>query len=175
MTSHAQAAIDVRFGLGRKLRTFHAEVGSATLANNAGFLAGRLDDPGEFSADGIGKGDMRYHAATEKSVDPMAGAVEELIGDNEIQRLMLFFQRSDRGNGNDALDAELLEAMNVGAEVQFTGQDAVASPVARQECDLAAFERAADIGIRRRAKRRLQLALPSFWSVPAWSRARCRR
>ena len=68
---------------------------------------------------------------------------------------MLFLERSDGRNRNDALDAELLEAMNVGAEIEFAGQEAVAASVARQKSDLAAFERAADVGVGRRAERRL--------------------
>ena len=74
----------------------------------------------EFSADGIRKGDMRYDTTSEERIDPMPGAIKELIGDHKVQRLMLFFQRSHRGNGNNALDTKLLETVNVGAEVQLT-------------------------------------------------------
>ena len=63
---------------------------------------------------------MRYHATSEECIDSVPGAIEKLIGDDEIQRLMFFFQRSHRGNGNDAVDTKLLETVNVGAEVQFT-------------------------------------------------------
>ena len=35
---------------------------------------------------------MGHHAVTEKSIDAVAGAVEELIRDNKLQRLVLFLQ-----------------------------------------------------------------------------------
>ena len=60
---------------------------------------------------------MRDHAVAEKSIHAMAGAIEELVGDHEIQRLVFFLQRSHGGNGNDALDAQLLEAVNIGAKI----------------------------------------------------------
>ena len=77
----------------------------------------------------------------------MAGAVEKLVGDHELQRLVLFLQRSDGGDGNDPLHAELLEAVNVGAEIQLGGQNAVSASVAGQKRNLAAFQRAQDIGV----------------------------
>jgi hypothetical protein len=66
---------------------------------------------------------------------------------------VLFFQRSYGGDGNNAFDPELLEAVNVGAEIQFTGKNAVPACVTRQKSDLAAFKRATDLGIGRRAER----------------------
>ena len=55
-------------------------------------LARRLDHSREFSAYRIGKSDVRHHSAAEKSIDAMPGAIEELVGDHEIQRLVLFLQ-----------------------------------------------------------------------------------
>ena len=113
----------------------------------------------QFAADGIGEADVRDDAVAEKSVDAMAGAVEELVGDHEVERLVLFLQRADRGNRNDALDSQLLEAVNVRAEIQFAGQKSVPAPMARQKGDFASFERAQNIGVGRIAKRSL---LPQF-------------
>ena len=104
---------------------------------------------GEFRADRIGKSDVGHDAFAEKRIHAMAGTIEELIGDYEIQRLVLFLQRSDRGNGNDPFDAELFESVNVGAEIQFGRQNAMPASVPSQECDLAAFERTENIGIGR--------------------------
>ncbi len=71
----------------------------------------------------------------------MAGAVEELVGDDEVGGLVLFLERADGGDGDDALDAELLQAVDVGAEVELGGEDAVSAAVAGEESDFAAFER----------------------------------
>jgi hypothetical protein len=40
----------------------------------------------QLRADGIGEADVRHQAFAEKSGDAAAGAVEELIGDHEIER-----------------------------------------------------------------------------------------
>ncbi len=55
----------------------------------------------------------------------------------------------------NALHAELLEGIDIGAEVQLRGQDAMATSVARQEGNLAPFQFAQNKGIGRLAKRRL--------------------
>ena len=65
-------------------------------------------------------------------------------GITKLQRLVLFLERSDGGNGDDALDPELLEGVDIGAEIQFARQDAVATSVARQKGNFAAFECTAD-------------------------------
>ena len=57
-------------------------------------------------------------------------------------------------------DSELFEAVNVGAKIQFRGKNAVSTSVARQECNLAAFERAQNIGVRRVAEWSLLLHFP---------------
>ena len=100
---------------------------------------------------------MADDAFAEESGDAMKGAVDELIGHDEVGGLVLFLERADGGDGEDALDAELLEGVDVGAEVQFGGKDAMAAAVAREEGDLAAFELAENEGVggcRRRAFRR---------------------
>ena len=67
---------------------------------------------------------------------------------------------------------ELLEAMNVGAEIQFAGQDAVAASMARQKRNFAAFQRTADVSVGRRAEGRFHayffhLAQPGHGVEPA--------
>ena len=156
---HAEAAVDVGLGLGRELGTFHAEVGAAEFAGNLSASARRVDHGCQFVADGVGKSNVGNHAAAEERVDTMASAIEELVGDDEVEGLVLFLQRTDRGDGNDALDAELLEAMNFGAEDEFAGEKAVASSVTRQKSDLAPFKLAADVGVGRRAERRFDADL----------------
>ena len=102
----------------------------------------------------------------------MPRSIEKLIGDDEVQRLMFFLQRSDSRDGNDALDPQLLEPVNVGAKVQLTGQNAMAASMARKKRHLASLQRAAHVGVGRRAKRRfhphfLHLAQPGHGVQPA--------
>ncbi len=97
---------------------------------------------------------MRHYAAAEKCIHAMPRAIEELVRDHEIQRLVFFLQRSDCGNRNDSLDSKLFEPVNVGAKIQLARQNAVSAAVPRQKRHLATLERAANVGVGRRAKRR---------------------
>ena len=91
--------------------------------------------------------------------DAMKGAVDELVGHNEVGGLVLFLERADGGDGDDALDAELLEGIDVGAEVELGRKNAMAAAVTREESDLAAFELAENEGVRGRAEGRFDALL----------------
>ena len=77
----------------------------------------------------------------------MKGAVDELVGHHKVGGLVLFLQRADSGDRKNALHAEFLEGVDVGAEVQLRGQNAMAAAVARQERDLAALQFAQHEGV----------------------------
>ena len=85
----------------------------------------------------------------------MEGAVDELVRHHEVRGLVLFLQRADRRDGENALHAQLLEGVDIGAEVQLGRQNAMAAAVARQKGDFAALELAQHKGVRRLAERRL--------------------
>ena len=160
---HAPTAIDIRLGFGGKLRAFHANISAAALAvRRPAFLQAAANACGQLCADRIAESDVRHDAIAEKSVDPMAGAIEELIGNHKIERLVFFLQRSDGGNRDDALNAELFEAVNIGAKIEFAGQNAVAATVAGEKGDLAAFECSENVSVGRIAEWRL---LPDFMDI----------
>jgi hypothetical protein len=71
----------------------------------------------------------------------------------KLKRLVLFFEGTDSGDRQNASNAELLEAINVGAEVEFMWKDAVALSVTRQECHATPQQRAHNVGVRRRPER----------------------
>ena len=144
----------MRLGAGGELRAFHADVGSAQLADDADGRAGLGGGFGDRGADRIAEGDVADDALAEEGGDAMEGAVDELVGDDEVGGLVLFFERADGGDGEDALDAELLEGVDVGAEVQLGGQDAMAAAVAGEKGDLAAFQLAENESVRGLAKGR---------------------
>src|ERR1700757_1017291 len=145
---HAPAAVDVRFGLGRKLRSLHVEVGTATLPGHAHLPAGAFDHSRHLRTYRISEGDVGYDSVAEECVDAMAGAVEELVGNDEIQRLVFFLERTHGGDGNDAFYTQLPESVNIRAEVQLCGQDPVPAPVPRQKRYFAALQCAQDKGVR---------------------------
>ena len=151
----APAAIKVGLGLGGELRTFHAHVGSAELANNADRRTGVVGGFRDSGAHRIAKGYVAHNAFAEERGDAMKGAVDELVGHDKVGWLVLFLERADGGDGQNALDAEFFECVDVGAEVQLRGQNAMAATVTSEEGHFAAFEVAEDKRVRRLAERRL--------------------
>src|SRR5512146_2004233 len=83
----------------------------------------------------------------------MLGAVVELVGKHEVQWSVLLLQRAYRRDGEDALNSELLHAVDVGAEVQLRGHEAVSAAVACKECDFSAAEGADHVAVGRFAER----------------------
>ncbi len=150
----APAAIEVRLGLGGELRAFHADVGAAEFADDADRAAGMRRGFGDSGADRIAEGHVAHDAVAEERGDAMEGAIDELVGNDEVGGLVLFLERADGGDGKDALDAEFLEGVDVGAEVEFRGQNAMAAAVAREEGDFAAFQFAENEGVGWIAERR---------------------
>ena len=100
-------------------------------ASYADSLARSLDHGRQLSAYRIGKSNVRHYSATEKRIDAMPCAIEELVGNHKIQRLVFLLQRPDGGNRNNSLDSKLLEAMDIGAEIQLTGKNPVPAPMPR--------------------------------------------
>ena len=70
----------------------------------------------------------------------MEGAVDELVRNHKVRRLMLLFERADGRDGEDPLHAQHLHREDVGAKVQFAGQDTMTASVARQKSNLATFK-----------------------------------
>ena len=138
-------------------------------------MASGADDFCHFAADGIAKSNVSYDAVAKESVYAMTGAVEKLGRDHEIERLVLFFQRTDGRNRNDALHSQLFEAINVGAEIQFAGQKLVAARVARQKRDFAAFQRSENVGVGGISEWSLLLDLLRIGRNLACGTDRCRR
>ena len=88
----------------------------------------------------------------------------------------LLAQAADRADREQAADAELLHAVDVGAEVELAREQAVAAPVARQEGDAARRCSAPDhVLVGRLAERRLETDALDVRRGPRARRARCRR
>lgn len=64
------------------------------------------------------------------------GAVDDLVGDDDVARADLLTQRADGGEADDGPDAEVLERGNVGAGGDGRGRDVVVRAVASQEREL---------------------------------------
>ena len=143
----APGAIEVGLGAGGELRAFHADVGAAALADDADFCAGLDEGVDDDGADGIPEGDVADDAISEEGGVAGEGAVDELIGDDEVGGFVLFLQAADGGDGEDGGDAGGFERVDVRAEVELGGKDAMALAVAGEEDDFSAFEGAEDEGV----------------------------
>jgi hypothetical protein len=99
-------------------------------------------------ADGVGEADMRHQPFAEEGGNAAAGTVEELVGDDEIERAMFFFERPDGAQRNDAIDSERFHAVDIRPEIQLRRRDAMPAAVASEEGHVLAGQRAQDIIVR---------------------------
>src|SRR5580704_235488 len=109
--------------------------------------AGLGEHGGELRANGLVEGDVGDNAVTEEGGFAALGAVEELIGDQELAGLEIFPEGAHGAHGNDALHAEEFHGVNVGAEVEFGGKNAMAASMAREKRDALPFQSAEDEGV----------------------------
>src|SRR5664279_2987936 len=78
--------------------------------------------------------DMGYDAAPEEGVvRRLLGAVEELINDDDVTRLVFFLQRADGADADDPLNAKLFHGPDVGPMVQFARQNPMTASMAREK------------------------------------------
>ena len=132
-------------------------------------------DPRQVAAQRVREGDVRDEPAAEERADAPFRAIEELIGHDDVERLVFLLQAADRARRQDPLDAEHLEAVDVRAEVQLRRQDAMAGAVARQKRDPLAAQRADHVRARRIAERRRRAFVLRGRSVRPCRTGRCRR
>ena len=99
--------------------------------------------------------DRTFNRVAKECGDTIEGAIDKLIGNHKIRGLVLLFERADSRDRKNALDAQRLHRIDVGAEVQLRGQDAVAPPVSRQKSHLAPLQFAQHKSVRRLAKGRI--------------------
>src|SRR6516165_10957877 len=85
---------------------------------------------------------MRDAAPAEEALLPGKGAVDELIDDDKVAGLKILAQTADGGERNDVCDAAALERVDIGAIIDFGGRQHVAAPMARDEYDGLAVQRA---------------------------------
>ena len=83
----------------------------------------------EHRAEGLRELHVRRDAAAEERRDPAAGPVDELIRDDDVERVDVLLERADRARGEDVLHAQHLETEDVGAEVELARKERVPGTV----------------------------------------------
>ena len=81
------------------------------------------------------------------------GTIKKLVGNHKIERLVFLLQRSHRRDRNNAFDAKLLKAVNVGAKIDLGRQKHMPSAVPREKCYLASGQGPQHISIGGLTKR----------------------
>src|SRR3981189_760778 len=132
------------FGERGKLRALHADIGAAAMDAHFGAVAGFAEQSGELCTHGFRKTYVRGHAIAEKSGYAMAGAIVELVRNQEIERFQIFLKRTDGADRDDSLDAELFHGVDVGAIIYFRRQKSVPARVACQKRNTLPFQLADD-------------------------------
>src|SRR5271154_6572969 len=82
----------------------------------------------------------------------MEGPINELVGDDEVSRLMFFLERSHGRDREDPLHAQLLHCKDIRAEVKLRWQQQVPPPVAREKGYPPSGQIAQHKGVRRIAE-----------------------
>lgn len=130
-------AVHVRLSTGAELRSLHAHDGALVVQTHAVTLeavAALAHDLGNTLVEGIGEADVADHAALEEGERADAlGAVNDLVGDDEVAGLDLFLEGAYGAEGDDGADTEATESGDVGAGGNLVRSDLVVETMAGDE------------------------------------------
>lgn len=105
-----------------------------------GFCSG-IEQCAQLIGDRVGEGDVRDDAATEESMfEGLFGVIDELVDEYNVAGFVAGLEGSDGADTNNPGDAGLFEGENIGAVIEFAGEDSMTAAVAREEDDLATGE-----------------------------------
>ena len=135
----APSAVHVGLGASGELRALHADNSALVVQAHAVALqavAALAHDLGNSLVKGVREADVADHAALEEGEGADAlGAVDDLVGDDEVAGLDGFLQRANGAESDDGADTQATQSGDVGAGGDLVGCDLVVQTVARQEGD----------------------------------------
>jgi hypothetical protein len=105
------------------------------------------------AAERVREPDVSNDAIAEERAHAVPGAVEELAGHDEIRGFDVFAETPDRAGRQDPLHTELLEPVDVRAEVQLRWLVPMADAVTREKRDASSAKRSQHVGAGRVAER----------------------
>jgi hypothetical protein len=112
----------------------------------------------KFPANGMRERDMRHNTAPKEGViGRLFGAVEKLVNDDNVARLIFLLQRPNGANADDPLNTELFHGPDIRAMVQFARQNPMAAPVSREKDDVAPAQFSGEQIVRRFPEGRFDL------------------
>ncbi len=150
----AELAVGERLRARAEGRAFHVHVSPAVVDARLERPGGLQQEPPQFLANRVGERDVPDDAAAEEGVGGgLLGAVQELVGQHDVTGPVFRLERADGADADHPGHAELLHPPDVGAVIQFAGQNPVAPPVPGQKHHLAPRQLAGE-EIHPRASRR---------------------
>lgn len=133
----APRAVEVRLGACGELRALHADEQTRVVQTDALALErvpAATHDLGQTRVEGVAEADVAHHAALEEGERSDAlGAVDDLIGHEEVAWVHLLLQRADGGEGDDGAHADAPQGGYVGAVLDLMRGELVVQAVAREE------------------------------------------
>ena len=102
---------------------------------------------------------MGDDSPAEEGADPSPGAVDELVGYNQVAGFYLPLKAPCRADGDDVLYPQRFQGIDISPRRQLTGRDAVPPAVPGQEGNPHPFQPADGDGITRLAEGRINISL----------------
>lgn len=134
----------------------HADVSAAIVDTAALGDAGIVQQTAQLVRKRVAKGDVSDDATAEERVlVASAGAVEKLVRQHDVTRVVFLLQTTDSGHGDDPAHVQAAQCPEIRTMIQLRGQDAVPFAMPGQEIDAASGQCARHECIGRRAERRL--------------------
>ena len=155
-----------RLGSSAECGALHVHIGASPM--NAGSLVPGclVEDGPQFRAGGFRECDVSHDAISEKGMGTrLFCAVQELAWEHDVARFVACLKGTHGAHADDPVDAQRFHRVDVGAVVEFTGQNAMTTSVSWQEYDRSASEFACQELIRRRSERRAH-GFPSAFCEP---------
>ena len=133
------AAVHIALRPSRELRSLHADNRALVMKPHAVSFQTMSAFPHNLSnlaVEGVREPHVPHHASFEERERANAlGAVDDLVGHNEVPRFDRLLQASDCGESNDSSHAYVSECGDVGAGRDFVGSDFVVQAMAGQKGD----------------------------------------
>src|SRR5262249_38730576 len=145
-----------------ELRSINAHVCAYGVGFHLRAVAGFSQNLAELRTNRLVKTDVRDKTVPKERSGTPPGAVHELIGDEELERPLIFLERTHGTDRNDARNADRLQRVDVGAKVDFRGKNAVPTAMPCQKSHALLFQCTHYDSVGRMAKGCLHANLPRF-------------
>ncbi len=151
----AELAVRVRFRPRGEGWPIHADVGAAVVDAEAQGLAFLMQKRAQARGNRIAEGHMGHDAAPEEGVMLTAArAIEKLVRQQHITRMVLLLQAAHGCHGNDPAHVQAAQRPDIGPVIQLGGQEAMPFAMPGQENDPPTGEITRDERVAGRAKGR---------------------